>query len=213
MFTRSSSRGRFSHRTHAHILDFTAEALLVTVRWQTLLFFFFFLGTPAALWHVFYQSCSALAPFTKHHAAFDLPCTACVCVRESLCRSCWSTQLRAGFPDLVKKQQSFNSLSSAGLKTCCWLSLATPTLAGKKKNKKLLLLFLDVFFADPPPPPPPLSFFLSFVSDTAHSCRITGFNRLLLCSVAFQILRPAPGMLPDADRRIWFPNTAETFWK
>ncbi len=29
-----------------------------------------------------------------------------------------------------------------------------------------------------------------FVSDTAHSCWITGFNRLLLCSIVFQILHP-----------------------
>lgn len=66
-----------------------------------------------------------------------------------------------------------------------WLCLAISELAGKKKITQLIL-FLDVFF-------PP---FLPFVSETAHSCWITGFNRLLLCSLVFQILRPAPRMLP-----------------
>lgn len=79
---------------------------------------------------------------------------------------------------------------------------SNPTVGRKKKKKSLLMLFLDVFFQSPPPLRPHLSFFLSFVSDAAHSCRITGFNRLLLCSVAFQILRPAPRTLPDAGRRI-----------
>ncbi len=46
--------------------------------------------------------------------------------------------------------------------------------AGRKQNN-LDAVFGCVFF---------------FVSDTAHSCWITGFNRLLLCSIVFQILRP-----------------------
>lgn len=34
-----------------------------------------------------------------------------------------------------------------------------------------------------------------FVSDTAHSSWITGFNRLLLCSIAFQFLSSVQDLL------------------
>lgn len=129
----------------AHIWVFAAEASLVTVGWQTLLFLGNSCGIVACVlsrrlqrWHH--------SPNTVWHVTRQA-LLVCVCERESLCRSRWSTLLRAGFPDLVKKQQGFNGLSSAGLKTCWWLCLATPTLAVRKN---LLLLFLDVFFADPP---------------------------------------------------------------
>lgn len=54
-----------------------------------------------------------------------------------------------------------------------WLCLANLRVGRKQNNRDAV--FGCVFF---------------FVSDTAHSCWITGFNRLLLCSIVFQILCP-----------------------
>lgn len=122
MFTRPSSRDRFSHRTHTYF-GFSSGGVARDC-WVANIASFFFLcvnscGIVACV--LSHTAASALAPFTEHQAACDLRCTACVfvcayvfaCMRASLRRSHWSTLPCAGFPDLGKKQQSFNGLSPA----------------------------------------------------------------------------------------------------